>query len=212
MAWLFRTDPLVKEYQRYREAARALNSKIINACLNETILERAARMLRLGQKRLLFLDSEDDLSVLMDFVLYEIQQGDGKNVVKRYAEENGGANAIEGELLAAMVKAQTGLYKVSQILREKRQLVLDNLIIPEASLILTDIGFSLTLADELIIFFRPIRMTKFTMTSGVAFVFPAELQRELTKRWKLLDSKGDAERFAWFFRKSKQSGFEVIYV
>lgn len=212
MASLFKTDPILKEYQRYRKVGRALSQKIIEAYLDETVLEQAANVLRLGQKRLLVLDSEDDISVLMDFILYEIQQGDKKNMVERYAEENSGTNAFERELLAAMVKAQTGLYKVSQVLREKRQIVLDNLIVPEASAILTDINLSQTLVEGLLIFLRPIRTAKFTMTSGVAFVFPPKIQQTLTMHWKRLDSKGDAERFAWFFRKSKQSGFETRYV
>jgi hypothetical protein len=211
MAWLFETET-VKEYQRYRKTGRNLNHKIIDAYLNETILEKAATMLRLGQKRRLILDSEDDLSVLMDFALYEIPHGDGKNSVEHYAEEKGGVNAIERELLAAMVKAQTGLFKVKRVLRDKRQIVLENLINPESGVILTDINFSQTLIEGLVVFFRPIRMAKFTMTSGIAFVFPAGLEQELARRWKSLEVKGSAERYAWFFRESKQSGLETVYV
>jgi hypothetical protein len=55
-------------------------------------------------------------------------------------------------------------------------------------------------------------VAKFTMTSGIAFVFPAALEQELVRRWKSLEVKGGAERYAWFFRKSKQSGLETVYV
>lgn len=211
MVWLFRNESL-KEYQRYRKTGRNLNHKIIDAYLNEAILEKAATMLKLGQKRQLILDSEDDLSVLMDFALYEIPQEGGKNAVERYAEEKGGINALERELLAAMIKAQTGLFKVRQILRNKQQIILENLISPEASVALTDINFSQTLRDGLIVFFRPVCTTKFTMTSGIAFVFPVELEQELILRWKRLEWKGNAERYAWFFRQSKKQGLETMYV
>jgi len=211
MAWLFESQT-IKEYRRYRKAGRSLNHKIIDAYLNKTILEKAATMLRLGQKRLLILDSEDDLNVLMDFALYEIRNGEGKNSVERYAEEKGGVNAIERELLAAMVKARTGLFKVNQVLSEKRQIMLEDLINPDSAVILTDINFSQTLRKELVVFFRPVCVAKFTMTSGVAFVFPATLEQELVRHWKRLEVEGDAKRYAWFFRKSKQSGLETVYV
>lgn len=212
MAWLFKSDENLKEYKQYRKTGLDLNHKIIDAYLNEIILEKAARMLKLGQKRQLVLDSEDDLSVLMDFALYEIPHPDGRSSVKRFAEEKGSTNAIEKDLLTAMAKAQTGLYKVKQVFRDKHQVEIENVISPETPLLLTDINFSQTLVTGLIIFFRPVLTTKFTMTSGIAFVFPHELEQKLTIRWKRLELKGNAERYAWFFRKSKQSGIETMYV
>jgi len=211
MAWLFESQT-IKEYRRYRKAGRSLNHKIIDAYLNETILEKAATMLGLGQKRQLILDSEDDLSVLMDFALYEIRDGEGKNSVERYAEEKGGVNAIERELLAAMVKAQPGLFKVKGVLSEKCQIMLEDLISLDSAVVLTDINFSQTLREKLLVFFRPVCLARFTMTSGIIFVFPGALEQELVKRWKRLEGKSGAERYAWFFRKSKQSGLETRYV
>ena len=211
MAWLFKSQT-IKEYQRYRKAGRSLNQKIIDAYFNGAILKKSATMLRLGQKRQLILDSEDDLSVLMDFALYEIRNGEWKNSVERYAGEKGGINAIERELLAGMVKARTGLFKVNRVLSEKQQIMLGDLINLELMVILTDINFSRTLIEKLIVFLRPVCMAKITITSGVSFVFPAALEQELVKRWKGFERKGDAQRYAWFFRKSKQSGLETVYV
>lgn len=165
----------------------------------------------LGRKRRSVLESEDELSVLMDFALYEIPLKGKKNLVELYAEERGGANPVERELLAAMVEAQTGLFKVTQVLPDKCQIMMDNLIVPEASVVLTDINFSHTIRSKLIIFLRPIRMAKFTISSGIAFIFPTELEGELVLRWRRLKSKGSAERYAWFFRKSKLSGYEMRY-
>lgn len=212
MIWLFRSNEVLEEYKRYRAAGLALHHKIIDAYLNGPLIEKSARMLRLGRNRQLFLDSEDDLSVLMDFALHEVRRADGKNAVERYAEEIGGNNAIENELLAAMVKARTGLFKVSRILGDKRQIELEGLAGEEAHVTLTDINFSQTMRDDMVIFFRPIHVGRVTMTSGIAFIFAVELEQELLRRWKRLGRKGSAERYAWFFRKSKQSGFQTKYV
>lgn len=212
MAWLFRTDPTLKEYQRFRKVGRDLNHKIIDACLNETILAKATTMLKLGRKGQLILDSEDDLSVLMDFALFEIRHRDGRNCIEQYAETKGGANAAERELLAAMVQAQTRLYTVKRVLRDKQQILLENIVTSEMPTVLTDINFSQTLVSGLCLFFRPVSLAKFTMTSGIAFVFPSELEHELEIFWKRLELKGNAERYARLFRKSKRSGIETMYV
>ncbi|MFN3742058.1 MAG: hypothetical protein ACK4VW_05245 [Anaerolineales bacterium] len=211
MTQLFNSDEILQEYQRYRKVNRDLNHKIIDAYINRALIEKSARMLNLWKNGVLILESEDDINVLMDFALYEIRQADGKNLVERYAEEKGGSNAIERELLTAMVKARTGLFKVSQVLRGKGQVVLENLTAPEAQVVLTDINFSQTRREELIVFFRPVRVMKFTMTSGIVFAFPAAMEQGLLTRWKQLESRGNAERFAWFFKESKRSGFEIRY-
>jgi len=210
MVWLFGSSPL-KEYKRYRKAGLELNHKIIDACVDGKVLGKAVPMLGLGKKGLLVLDDEDELSVLMDFSLYEIRKG-GKNLVMRYAEEIGGENEIERELLEAMTKAKTGLFKVRQILRDKSQIVLEDLIRQEEPTTLTDINFSKTLMNNVILFFRPIRLAHFTMTSGIAFVFPPELEQGLVRSWKKLERKSSAERYAWFFRKSKKQGFKTKYM
>jgi len=212
MAWLFKTNKILKEYKRYRKVGRELHHKIIDSYLKEATIKKSARMLRLLQNGQLVLDNEDDLSVLMDFALYEIRQADGKNAVERYTKEEGGINAIERELLASMVKAQTGLFKVSRVLRDKRQIVLENLTGSEEQVVLTDINFSRMVRDDMVIFFRPIRMRRVTMTSGIAFVFSADLKQELLRGWKRLEGKGSTAQYAWFFRKSKHSGFETMFV
>jgi len=211
MLWLFKSNDLVRQYQHYRTVFRELNHKIIKTYFNRALIEKSARMLKLGQNNQLALDSVGDLDVLMDFALYEIRQTDGKNFLERYAEENHGDDAIERNLLMAMLKARTGLFKVSKVLKNKRQMVCENLTLPEASAALTDINLAKTIEEGLIVFMRPICMSKFTMTSGIAFVFPSTLEQELLHHWKRFDAKSNADRYAWFFKKSKQSGLEIAY-
>ena len=62
-------SPAVKQYRRYRNAGRALNQKIIEVLVDSSVIEKSARALGLGKNRRLILDTEDDLSVLMDFAL-----------------------------------------------------------------------------------------------------------------------------------------------
>ena len=114
MPWLSRITPTTKEYQRYRNVGRELNHTIIDAYVNVAIIEKAAKMLGLGKRRQLILDSEDDLSVLMDFSLYEVRQKDRKNQVERYADERGGSNFVERDLLSQWLSQKPDSSKLNE--------------------------------------------------------------------------------------------------
>lgn len=201
----------IKQYRRYRKVGRELNRKIIDGYVNEIIIDEAARILELGQDRQLIMDTEDDMSVLMDFALYEIRNADGKNQIERYVSENKGENHVERELLAAMLQSHTGLFKIESVAPEKGTIQLINLT-GAGNVTLTDINFSEMKPSDLIIFFRPIRTSSLVMTSGTAFIFPAEKEQELCKQWQMLEEKDPTERYAWFFKASKRSGLTTTYI
>jgi hypothetical protein len=207
---LFRNSA-IRKYQEYRKAGTELNHKIINRCADGSIIEKSARALGLGKNRQLVLDSEDDLSVLMDYSLYEIREK-GKSLVEIYLEKYGSASPMEQELLSAMVRSQTGLFKVTEIFPKRSQLSLTGLLEANRSITLTDINFSRTLAEEVVFFFRPIELDHYTMTSGVAFAFPGSLEKDLLRRWEDIGKKLDsAKRYAIYFKLSKQKGFTTEY-
>lgn len=210
MSFLFGGSQNVKEYQRYRNAGRELNQKMIETYVDNSVLEKASRLLKLGKNRQLILDTKDDLSVLMDFALYEIRQ-DRKNIIERYADEKGGKNFVERELLSAMAKANAGLFKVDSVDKNKCHLQLSNLIDVGQTIVLTDINFSQTIPNGLSIYFRPIRFSKLAMTSGIAFIFPENLESELVANWHKLETD-NLKRYTWFFKRSKNTGFETTYV
>jgi hypothetical protein len=208
---LFRSSP-IKEYQRYRQVGRDLNHKIIRAFVDHAVIDRAARALGLGKNRQLFLDDEDELDVLMDFSLYEVKQLK-KTPIERYREEKGGSNQIEQELLNAMLAAQTGLFRVEDVLSEQYNVVLHSLVGSARRIILTDINFSQTMATGIVVFLRPIVLAHFTMTSGVTFGFPTDMEQELTRKWlKKWEETRSAVRYAQFFKLSKHRGIDMMYV
>lgn len=201
-------NPSIEPYQRYRKAAMTLNQKMIEAFVDSNIIEQAARALDLGRNRQLLLDSEDDLSVLMDFALYEIRR-QNMNLVERYQQERGGDDPVERELLTAMVRAKAGLFKVKRVSRQSHRLKLLALEEENRIIVLTDINFSQTVVGEPVFFFRPIELAEFAMTSGIAFIFPGEIEQELVGRWRQLHQAG---RYARFFKLSKHKGIATSYV
>jgi len=214
--------PSTSVYRRYRVDGKALNHKIMEATLDRAAIQHAARALgMMGRDNMVIFDSEDETSVLMDFALYEYKAR-GKNAVERYQEEIGGETEIERELLAAMVASSTSLFRVESVSRKTYSLSLGDLVNEDRTITLMDINFSQHVKPNYLLFLRPITLENFSMTSGIAFIFPRHLESELLKRWRGPQSRGSrhrrrraqptfAKRYAIFFKLSKRQGIEVVY-
>ena len=208
--------PNMKAYQRYRNAGMALNHKIIDSIPGDSALLGSAKALGMkGPGRQLILVSEDDMSVLMDYMLYEYR-AKGKNAVERYQTEVGAANQMEEELLAAMLTSYTSLFKSGSVSERTTSLHLSDLLNQDNSLTLMDINFSRSCVPGLLLFIRPIILDKFSMTSGMAFVFPSQeeqflLKRALHPRRRGQSPRESAKRYQAFYKMSKRRGLEVMY-
>jgi hypothetical protein len=73
---------LIRKYQTYRKIGRELNHKIIKACLDRDVVMKSARLLGITQGDTLIFDTEDEISVLMDFALNEYQVN--RDSIKRF--------------------------------------------------------------------------------------------------------------------------------
>lgn len=209
-------------YRRYRVDGRALNHKIMGATLDKAAIQYAARALgMMGRGNVMVFDSEDETSVLMDCALYEYKAR-GKNAIERYQEEIGGETEIERDLLAAMVASSTSLFRVESASRKTYSLRLGDLVNEGCTITLMDINFSQHVKPDYLLFLRPITLEGFSMTSGIAFIFPGRMEDELLKRWRGSQSRGSrrrrrraqptsATRYATFFNLSKRKGIEVAY-
>lgn len=210
--------PSIKVYQRYRSSGVELNHKIIDAILGEAALRYSSKALGLkGPDRQLILDSEDDLSVLMDYALYEYRVK-GKNAVERYQEEIGGETQIERELLVAMVASSTSLFEVESVSLKTCVIHLNDLVNEGRTINLLDIHFSQRVTPDWLLYIRPITLEDFSMTSGIGFIFPRYLKDDLLKRWHRPQPRRkrpvrpvSAKRYAAFFKLSKRMGIEVRY-
>lgn len=209
-------------YRRYRVDGRALNHKIIEATLSKSAIQFAAKTLgMMGRNDTVFFDNEDETSVLMDCALYEYKSR-GKNAVQRYQEEIGGETNIERELLAAMVASSTSLFRIESVSKKTYSLRLVDLVNEGHTITLMDLNFSQNVKPNYLLFIRPVTLENFSMTSGIAFIFPRHMESELLKRWQGPQSRGSRRRrraqqptsttrYATFFKLSKRKGIEVMY-
>lgn len=216
--------PDASVYRRYRVEGRNLNHKIIDAMLDQKAIHEAGKSLGiLGRDDILVFDNEGEMSVLMDYALYEWKVK-GKNAVERYQEEIGGETEIERELLTAMVGASTSLFEIESISRATYSLELVDLIDENHTITLMDMNFSQQVMPDYLLFIRPITFENFSMTSGFSFLFPGRLEEEMIERWRksqLSKSRRlqrrrnklplSARRYVKFFKLSLQKGLEVRY-
>src|SRR5258708_33647095 len=114
----------IRRYRQCRAAELALNNKIMDSALTRAAFDRAVRGLGVGAQRRLELESEDELSVLMDYAVYEVGEP-GARVVDRYHAQPSGQDQLERELLDAMAAARGGLYRVEAVGKRLRQVTLN---------------------------------------------------------------------------------------
>jgi hypothetical protein len=197
----------VRRYRNYRAVALALNGKIMDSTLTRAVFDQAVRRLGVGAQRRLELESEDELSVLMDYAFHEVGQP-GARVVDRYREQTGGQDQVERELLDAMVASAIGLYRVAAIDKRLCQLTLKQLALPERDLIVTDINFSKSPVQDVVLFSRLLELPEITMTAGAALAFQGEMETQLARIWVQTVPR---ERYRRIFKLYRRQGVPMAY-
>ncbi len=144
---------LMRKYKTYRKIGRKLNHKIIDVCLDRDILMRSARLLGIAQGDSFVFDSEEETSVLMDFVLNEYRVNN-KNAIEIYQEKVGWQNEIEKDILDALLSSYTSLFKVTSISKAENMLLLNDILNKKDNIKLIDIAFSKTAVHGLLLFIR----------------------------------------------------------
>ena len=208
-----------KTYQTYRKTGTDLNHKILDFIKDDVALLHSAKALRMkGRGRQIVTESEDELSVLMEYMLHEYRdKKTGKNAIERYQAAVGPENEMEAELLTGLLAGYTSLFRIEAVSSKTASLQLVDLFNDEAPLTIMDINFSQSAQPGFLLFFRNIPMECFNKTSGTAFVFPSEEENFLLKESIRLRLLGDspraaAKRFQRFFRWNRQRGIETIFV
>lgn len=205
----------VEKYKTYRSVAVGLTSKMLDAHRDRDALLKSGSLLGLVRKDIFVFDSEEETSILMDFVLHEYRIA-GKNAIEIYREKKGWENEIEKEILDAFLSSYTSLFKIVSVSEAENTLVLNDLLKKRDPIPLIDIAFSKTAISGLLLFIRLVPFKDFNMTSGISFVFPVNLEYYLLTRYKKLMKKvksdsNSIQRFAAFFKLFKASGMNVRY-
>jgi hypothetical protein len=209
---------LIEQYKKYRQVGLKLNHRIIDICVTHDLLMKSAQLLGINQGNKFFFDTEDESSVLMDFVLneYRIQN---KTVVDTYREKFGGKNQIEKDILDVLSSSYTSLFKVTDIVKRENTLILQDILNKKSNIHLLDIAFSQTMekAGRHLLFTRLIPFKYFNMTGGAALVFSSTFEQVLLRQYikerkNVSSNNKNIKRFVAFFKLNKIYGMNVGYI
>jgi hypothetical protein len=214
----FNRNRTITKYQEYRETGKALNHKIIDRFVDRVIMLSSGKYLGLvghGKRKTLIFDNESESAGLMDFCINEYNI-DGKNAAQLY-KENEQLDDIEAEILDALVKSYTSLFKVIDVKEEDNKLILVDLLNKNCNPIeIIDIGLSLTAPVGLLIFLRLVPLADFNISGGFGFGFNGDLEDFLLKEYKLRannvkSSSESLKRYVAFFKLNRRYGIEAEY-
>jgi hypothetical protein len=206
---------LLEAYRRMREAGFRINNLIVKTIPKKT-LEGCARTLGFFQKGVLSFETEDEMSLLMDYCLYH-PQPDGRNLVAKYLEKSPPpSSSDEMAALQSMTRAYYSLFQVDDAVRGVGVSVQD--LLRGESGFIVDVGFGSTARRHLMMATRIIPMDGFLMTGGAGLPVDAvaakrifsELRRSgydpETLDFKEITPRQEAEVAAIIIRECRSTG------
>jgi hypothetical protein len=198
---------IVKRYRRYRAAQRKLNSKLVKSALTEEAFDLAVRHLGVGKNHRLTLESEGELSVVMDYAICEAGKP-GERVIDRYRAQAGSQDSMEQTLQDAIAASRMGLYRIESVDARLCQLHLKELAQGERTVTIMEINLSQSDATGYVLFTRLLELPELVMTGGAALPFPSEMEARLAKIW---NTPAGRERYGRIFKLHRRHGISVLY-
>ena len=186
----------------------ALNSKIVDRALSPAVFDTAVRDLGVSLSgRRLQIQSEDEISVIMDYALHEVGTP-GARVIDQYRQRPGGKNPLERELLQAAAASAVGVYRVQSVDPRACQLTLRQLAPVQREVTVIDISFSQSPIHGAVFFTRLLELSEFNMTGGAALFFTAALEAQVMQAWSQTEPGG---RYRQVFELHRRSGVPLNY-
>ncbi|CAN5910380.1 hypothetical protein BH23PLA1_BH23PLA1_31030 [soil metagenome] len=213
---------LLDRYRRMREVRFRLNNLLAKTIPKKT-LEECGRILGFFRKGVLYFETEDETSVLMDYCLY-YPQPDGRNLVAKYLEKSPPpADSDEMAALQAMSQAYYSLFQVVDVEQGVGVSVRD--ILRGENGFITDIGFGNTAQRHMMLATRIIPAEGFLTTGGASLPVDASAASRISKvlvrtgynpetfDFEQIEPRQEAELAAIFIRECRSMGMtsRIVY-
>jgi hypothetical protein len=196
-------------YRTFQQRLIKLQQSAVQWGLNyKHVLERVARKLgMLAEHGTLMFNSESEMSVLMDGLIYE-EQVQQRQVVAAFLAGYTCRDEIDRRLAEAMRTARFGLYRIETVGAERAEIKLKALVAEATDTTLTNIGLAQTAKPGFILALRVLCLPELSMASGVFSPFAAGKEQRLVREWR---KKQGLERYAHFFRLSRKEGIQTVF-
>jgi hypothetical protein len=158
---------LVQDYRRSRKLAMKLNHRLVET-LGKDVMDEGGRKLEILKGGTLVLGSEDELSVLMDYCIYDVYRG-GRNAVQRMLAESPPSDPEELALLKSQAEAYYSIFMVLD--QEPGVGVTVRDVLRAETIFLLDVGFSNSARPGFGLAGRVIPLDECFMTGGAMLPF-----------------------------------------
>lgn len=163
---------MLARYQHLRGIGCRLNGKLVQGLDRESIHE-AGRRLGILKRGTLYFDTEDTVSVLMDYGIRHVRR-DGLNAIERYLQESPPPpDSDELTFLQAIRPVRYSLFQVERVIPDFGLQLHD--VLRDERLLLIDVSFSRTASRGFVMASHVFSPGDFWMSSGAALPVTAEL-------------------------------------
>ena len=203
----------LQEYAHLRAVCKDIHTQAVRIATDQELHTAARELGVLRAEKVLALDSEEEMSVLVDYLLYEVRRGDAP-VVRHFLRQSPLAGRA-GAVSTAMLQAYTSFFRVEDV-RDDRLLIHDVLKGDQPPVVLVDIGLTRTGAPGLFLFLRLLPLPTYCIASGASFAFSESghgrlIRSYLRKAYTWEEHEASRRRYRYFFQASRQSGLPVEY-
>jgi hypothetical protein len=169
---------ILKRYKIIREAGKTLYRKVLKS-VPKHIFMQVANEFRFMKKGILVCD-ESDLDILSDRLFYD-KRWKGNGAVEYYIAQNSEKSLTDGEreFYQAMKGNRFSLFVVKDMSRYGYVTLVDSLATGTDEIKLVDINFSHTATRGLLLATRVLNFGDFYITSGVAYPFQPEQEKNI---------------------------------
>jgi len=165
----------IEKYRNIRETGRSLNNEIIKV-IPKVIIDRTAKDMRLSFKRVLVLDSQDEIGFLFDRIIYDVPW-DGKSALEHFETESDyQLSEMENEIFQAMKSAYFSLFEVVGSVPDEYVQLVD--LLSDNQIKLTNFSMSISARKGLLLAIRILEIQDIIMSTGAGYPFQAE-QKDL---------------------------------
>lgn len=168
------------EYKKVRKTSIALFDKIMGySDPSKQDLYYAAKTIGLWNGEAMVFESEEDMSYILDFLLYEGNQK-GVKMIDTFYDSDEVLSDFEEEILEGMMDAYASFFEIKDIDPVKGQMVLTDLLAKDKKeYVLMEINLSKTAHIGLIGFFRLIPVKEVFMSSGIGCFFHQGFKKKI---------------------------------
>ncbi len=179
---------LARRYRRLRRVARKLN-RVLPDFVPEAMIQRGAKRLGMWHRDVIVFDGEEEMAVLLDYLIYDCYE-DGRNAVERYLAEHPPApGSDEQAVLESMQQAFYAVAQVEEVLEGLGVRVHD--VFSDERHLLADLNLSRTAVEGVALASRFLPHPEFVMTSGAALGLDANT---LAAAARYVEARGAADR------------------